>query len=142
MKILTRDEELRVVEAIKQGERATSAEIKIHIDKRCPNDPLERAIEWFHKLKMNQTQLRNGVLIYVASDDRKMAIIGDKGINSLVEADYWDTTYQIMRSSFSKGDYCQGLCEAIDSIATILGHHFPYQSDDINELSDDISYGK
>lgn len=141
MKILTHEEELKVVEAIQRGERSTSAEIKIHIDKKCPKDPLDSAVEWFHKLKMEQTELRNGVLIYIASDDRKMAIIGDKGINELVEDGFWNTTYEIMRSSFSKGEYCQGLCGAIDSVAAILKQHFPYQSDDVNELSDDISYG-
>ena len=119
----------------------TSAEIKVHIDGHCKGEPLDVAVKWFAKLKMDKTAAHNGVLIYVAYKDRKLAIIGDKGINELVESDFWDCTYKIMREKFVEGDYCGGLSDAIANVAKKLKLYFPYQSDDVNELSDDISYG-
>lgn len=142
MKLFTKEQEDRIVEAIKAAELGTSAEVKIHIDKHCKKDPKDEAVKWFFTLEMEKTAARNGVLIYLAYKDRKAAIIGDSGINTLVDDDFWDCTYAIMKEEFVKGDICEGLCKAVANISVKLKEYFPYSDDDINELSDEISYGK
>ncbi len=142
MKFLTEEQEAMVIAAIQKAEKGTSAEIKVHMDKKCSGDPVAQAVKWFNFLKMHKTELRTGVLIYVATESRKMAIIGDSGINNLVDDGFWDETYNLMKRSFVNGDYTQGLSDAIENVASILAKYFPYQSDDVNELSDDISYGE
>ncbi|MFI3294771.1 MAG: TPM domain-containing protein [Rikenellaceae bacterium] len=141
MKFLTKKQEKRVVAAIVKAEKQTSAEIKVHIDKSCKGDPLERAKELFLQLEMDQTELRNGVLIYV-SEDRTTAIVGDQGINEKVSDDFWIETHREMVRLFAKGDRDGALCSAIESAGERLKEFFPYQEDDINELSDEISYEK
>lgn len=141
MDFINNEQEKRLIEAIKLAELGTSAEIKVHIDKHCKGNPLDEAVRWFLKLKMEQTKDRNGVLIYVAYKDKKVAIIGDKGINSLVDDAFWDSTYCLMSEEFKKGNMCEGLCKAIESVSLKLKQFFPYETDDVNELSDDISYG-
>ncbi len=142
MSLFSKDQETRITTAIGVAEKGTSAEIKIHIDKHCKANPLDKAVEKFFALKMEETAARNGVLIYLAYKDRKVAIIGDKGINEVVDNDFWDSTYSIMKSEFAKGDICQGLCMAVENVGEKLKQFFPYQEDDINELSDEISYGE
>ena len=90
---------------------------------------------------MDRTELRNGVLIYVAVKDRKTAIIGDQGINQYVHREFWDTCYRTMSSHFTIGDFSGGLCAAIGLLPRELCEHFPHQSDDVNELPDEISFG-
>ena len=89
--ILNRDEDHRVVEAIRQAELNTSGEIKVHIENHCRGDVEERSLYVFNRLKLNETQLRNGVLIYLAVKDRKFAILGDEGINNVVKKAFGTT---------------------------------------------------
>ena len=91
---------------------------------------------------MEKTELRNGVLIYLAIKHRKFAILGDKGINNVVPSGFWDTIQAEMLDSFRKNDFCTGLCNAIASVGENLKKYFPYKKDDVNELPDDISFGK
>ena len=102
---LTADEEQDIVEAIRVAELNTSGEIRVHIEKTCKGDATNRAIELFHTLKMDNTKLQNAVLIYVAIEDKTFVIFGDKGINDVVENDFWDSTKNIMQSHFKKGDF-------------------------------------
>ena len=141
MGLFNKKQEQIIVAAIKEAEKNTSAELKVHIDSKCKGEPLDEAAKWFARLKMGNTQARNGVLIYIAYKDRKIAVIGDKGINELVESDFWDSTYKIMRDKFVVGDYSGGLSDAIGNISGKLKHYFPSNSDDVNEINDDISYG-
>lgn len=131
----------QITAAIKAAELNTSGEIRVHIESKCPGDVLERAVYIFNYLKMYRTQARNGVLIYVAVESRKLAIIGDSGMNAKVPADFWDRIKQKMGASFSCGEYIEGLCEAIEEAGLSLKKYFPYQSDDINEQPDEISFG-
>ena len=96
----------------------------------------------FQKLGMTQTELRNGVLIYLAIKDHKFAIIGDSGINQLVAADFWNETKETMLSLFKEGKFADGLSKGILMAGEQLKANFPYQSDDVNELSDEISFDK
>lgn len=88
---------------------------------------------------MNETKDKNGVLFYVCVADKKFAILGDKGINEVVEADFWDCTKEVVLSNFKVKNFKKGLVEGILRAGERLQHYFPYQSDDENELSNEIS---
>ena len=138
--ILNHEEDQRVVEAIKQAELNTSGEIKVHIENRCKGDVEKRSLFVFKKLKLHKTQLRNGVLIYLAVKDRKFAILGDEGINKMVEDGFWNDVKDLMLSHFKEGRFTEGLEEGIQRCGEKLKTYFPYQSDDVNEIPDEISY--
>ena len=138
--ILNREEDHRVVEAIRQAELNTSGEIKVHIENRCKGDVEERSLFVFNHLKLDQTKLRNGVLIYLAVKDHKFAILGDEGINKVVEKDFWNDVKDLMLSHFREGRFVEGLEQGIQRCGEKLKAYFPYQSDDVNEIPDDISY--
>ena len=138
---LTKAEEIEVVEAIRMAEKNTSGEIRIHLEKRTDIAPIERAMAVFHELKMDQTQLRNGVIIYVAVKSKQFAIYGDKGINDKVSKDFWYITKDIMVGHFKNGDNKLALVEGINSTGEQLKKHFPFDDNDIDELSNEISKG-
>ncbi|TXB65984.1 TPM domain-containing protein [Vicingus serpentipes] len=141
-KIFTEEQKKQIVDAIKQAEKNTSGEIRVHIEKKCKEDVLDHAAFMFDELEMQKTELRNGVLIYLAVEDRKLAILGDAGINMKVPKGFWDETKDVMINHFKNGDYAKGLSEGIIKAGEQLKEHYPYQSDDTNELSDEISFGK
>jgi uncharacterized membrane protein len=126
--------------SVRSAELNTSGEIRVHIEEVCKGDVLDRAAYLFQKLGMNKTALRDGVLIYLAINDRKFAIIGDAGINAKVPADFWDKTKTIMLNDFKEGLFTEGLCKAVLLAGEQLRQYFPHQSDDINELSDEVSF--
>jgi uncharacterized membrane protein len=136
---LSKEEEQEIVQAIVEAEKNTSGEVRVHIEKQSNLTPLERAQEVFFELKMEATKDRNGVLFYVSVTDKKFAIIGDKGINDLVAPDFWNATKEIVLNHFKQGAFKQGLVEGILSAGNQLKAYFPYQSDDENELSNEIS---
>ena len=138
--ILNREEDHRVVEAIKQAELNTSGEIKVHIENHCRGKVEERSLYLFNRLKLHETAQRNGVLIYLAVKDHKFAILGDEGINNVVGADFWNDVRDLMLSHFKEGRFAEGLEEGIMRCGEKLKTYFPYQSDDINEIPDEISY--
>lgn len=139
---LTKEQSDKIVAAIKQAELNTSGEIRVHLEGKCAIDVLDRATYWFEKLKMHKTEQRNGVLFYLAYTDKKFAILGDAGINNKVPSNFWDTIKSEMEARFREGDFVNGLVNGILACGEQLKSHFPYQSDDVNELSDEISYGK
>lgn len=141
-KFFTKEQQDAIVKAIEVAEHATSGEVRVHIDDECRGEVLDVAATVFHKLKMNKTDLRNGVLFYLAVDNRKFAILGDKGINSKVPENFWDNIKETMLSFFKQGQFAEGLCKGIEMAGEKLKEHFPYQSNDTNELSDEISFGK
>lgn len=138
----TKQEEQQIRQAIMNAELDTSGEIRVHIENKCPGDVMDRAAFIFKKLDMHQTKLRNGVLIYLAVKNRKFAIIGDQGINQVVPENFWDDVKLLMLNHFRNGEFTKGLSEAIALAGKQLQDHFPHQKDDVNELSDDISFGK
>lgn len=139
---LTKAEEADIVEAIRLAEKNTSGEIRVHLEKKTSIAPIERAVEVFHELQMDQTQLRNGVIIYVAVKSKQFAIYGDKGINDVVPEDFWNSTKDIMLEHFKNGRNKQALVDGIEHAGEQLKKHFPFQSDDSNELSNEISKGE
>jgi uncharacterized membrane protein len=138
---LTQDEEQEIVEAIRVAEKNTSGEIRVHLEKTTALDPYDRALEVFNELKMDQTQLKNGVLIYLAVKDRTFVICGDQGINDIVTNTFWDSTKDIMVAHFKNGNFKQGLIDGILRAGEELKKHFPWSEDDANELSNEISKG-
>jgi len=135
------EEQQRIRHAIEQAEKNTSGEIRICVEKSCKNEePLHRAAAYFHKLGMDKTRLRNGVLIYIATNDHKFAIIGDSGINKLVPSDFWDKTKESMLNYFKEGDLLQGIVIGIEYAGKQLQRYFPANAGDKNELSDDIVF--
>jgi uncharacterized membrane protein len=138
---LSDEEQAEVIEAIVKAERNTSGEIRVHLEASTNLEPYKRAQEIFHLLKMDNTKEDNGVLIYVAVTDKKFAICGDKGIHKAVPKDFWDSTKDIMQTHFQKGQFKQGLVAGILKAGQELKTHFPWQHDDTNELSNEISKG-
>ena len=138
---LTKAEEQEIVEAIGIAEKNTSGEIRVHIEKENTIAPLDRAMEVFRSLNMENTQERNGVIIYVAVKSKHFAIYGDNGINEKVADDFWDSTKDAMANHFQNGDFKQGLINGILKAGEQLKTHFPYQDNDTNELSNEISKG-
>ena len=136
------EEKRKIEKAIEHAELNTSGEIRVHIDNKCKENVLDRAVFLFKKLEMNQTEMRNGVLVYLAVKDRKLAIIGDEGINAAVPKDFWIDVKNQMQQDFSNQYFAKGLETAIATIGKKLKDYFPYQSDDINELPNQISFGK
>ncbi len=138
---LTHKEEQEIIQAIRQAEQNTSGEIRVHIERTSAKDIFDRALEVFHLLKMDNTKLQNGVLIYVAIDDKNFVIYGDKGINEIVGTDFWNSTKDVMVSHFKNGDFKQGLIEGVLKAGKELETHFPWDHGDKNELPDNISKG-
>jgi uncharacterized membrane protein len=135
------EEKNQITEAIREAELNTSGEIRIHIEGKCSEDALDRASYLFEKLGMHLTELRNGVLFYLAVKDHKFAILGDAGINQVTPDDFWENIKDVMGEKFKEGSFTEGLSKGILLAGEQLKKHFPYQADDMNELSDDISFG-
>lgn len=131
-----------IVNAIKDAEMNTSGEIRVHIEAYCKEqNVLDRAAKVFAELGMHKTDLRNGVLVYLATEDRKFAIIGDAGINQKAPTNFWECIKERMTGNFKEGRFTQGLSEGIRLAGEQLKKHFPRSSNDKNELSDEISFG-
>lgn len=133
-------EKSKILAAIQQAESNTSGEIRVHVENHCKGDLMDRAASVFALLNMHKTALRNGVLFYLAVKDKKFAILGDAGINKVVPMDFWEQIKLHMKADFSIQQFADGLSKGIILAGEQLQKNFPYQSDDVNELSDDISF--
>ena len=136
----TRQQQEAIVRAIGEAEHATSGEIRVHIETSCKGDVLDEAAWLFRKLGMHRTADRNGVLIYLAIKEHSFAIIGDTGINAVVPPGFWDNIRDHMKQRFSENLFTEGLTEGIIMAGEQLKEHFPHAKDDINELTDTISF--
>lgn len=133
---------LQILAEIKEAEKNTSGEIRLFIEDDCGENVLDRAAFIFKELEMHKTKERNGVLFYLATDSRQFAILGDQGIHSKVEKDFWHAIKHEMQNYFTEGDFLKGLTNGIKMSGDALKKHFPYHKNDKNELSDDIVFGK
>lgn len=138
---LTRQDKKRIVAAITKAEMETSGEIRVHLEHYCPISAYDRAVTVFNKLKMFETKDRNAVLIYVALESRKFAIIGDSGIHAVVSENYWTSVRDILGQAFASSHFALGICCAVMEVGDKLKMFFPYNRDDVNELPNEISYG-
>ena len=130
----------RVVDAITDAEKQTSGEIRVHVTPTCGKDVMRAAVKVFNRLEMYKTRHRNGVLIYVAFESRKFAILGDAGINAVVPANYWNDEKDTLLEYLKQNDPATGLCKVIASVGEKLKAYFPIEEDDENELSNEISF--
>lgn len=140
IKFFNKEEEDRIVAAITAAEQQTSGEIRVHLTKRPQKDVFQDALRIFHQLGMHETAQRNGVLILLAPGARQFAIIGDEGINKVVPAGFWEAERNLMQEHFRRQAYGEGVALVIQQVGEKLKTFFPRQDDDINELSDEISY--
>lgn len=138
----SKEQQEQILAAVKEAEKATSGEIRVHIESSVKIDVLDRAAWLFKKLNMHKTAERNGVLFYLAVRDRKFAIIGDAGINSKVPAGFWDEISNFLSANFKEGKFTEGLSGGIIMAGEQLKKYFPCCEDDVNELSDEISFNK
>ena len=140
MALFSEQEQQQIRKAIEDAEARTSGEIRICVEKNCRGEVLDRAADYFHKLGMSQTSLHNGVLIYLATEDHKFAIIGDSGINNVVPENFWNDTKEHMLQYFKQDKLAEGIITGIKLAGEKLKAYFPYQDGDKNELSDDIAF--
>ncbi|WP_299622795.1 TPM domain-containing protein [uncultured Tenacibaculum sp.] len=138
---LLQAEEQEIVEAIRQAELNTSGEIRVHIEASTTLVHYDRALEVFQELNMNATKAANAVLIYVAVEDHKFVIYGDKGIDAVVPDNFWESTKNSIQQHFKNGNFKQGLVEGILTAGEELKAHFPWDEDDVDELPNEVSKG-
>jgi uncharacterized membrane protein len=138
----TKEQQQQMVEAIQKAEKNTSGEVRFFVESRCKYvDPVDRAKEIFFSLKMDQTKDRNAVLLYMAMDDHQLALFADEGIYQQLGSSYWNAEVKKIIAHFTKDDYTGGICHVISDIGSALQKEFPYESDDKNELPDEIIFG-
>ncbi|MCX6328834.1 MAG: TPM domain-containing protein [Bacteroidia bacterium] len=136
----TKEQRAHITDAIREAEKETSGEIRVHIETHLSGDVLDRAAWIFKRIGMDKTEKRNGVLFYLAVTDRKFAIIGDFGINSKVPENFWNEIKGVLEKHFREAKFTEGLIKGIVAAGSQLKEHFPHQKDDINELPDEISF--
>lgn len=140
MGIFTEQDQELIANAISEAEKGTSGEIRIAVEKHCKGDAFESATAYFAKLGMDKTAKHNGVLIYLAYEDHKFAIIGDSGINKVVPPDFWETTQIAMKAHFAGGNMVHGIIAGVVLAGEKLALFFPAEGDDINELPNEIIF--
>ncbi|TYP92755.1 TLP18.3, Psb32 and MOLO-1 founding protein of phosphatase [Fodinibius salinus] len=138
--LLTEEEEQQIIAAINKTEQKTTGEVRVHIQKQCNGNALEHAARIFHDLGMDATKRKNGVLIYIAFEDHKAAVYAGKGIDKQVQEGYWNDVLNILLTHFKKDEFAKGIQEAISEVAGKLAELYPYEHDDIDELTNEISY--
>ncbi|MBN2487260.1 MAG: TPM domain-containing protein [Bacteroidales bacterium] len=132
----------QIIDAIKNAEANTSGEIRVHIENHCSEEVLDRAAHIFEKLQIHKTEKRNGVLFYLAVKDHKFAILGDAGINAVTPDGFWNSIKDSVLQKFARQEFAEGLSIGITLAGEALKKYFPYMSNDVNELTDEISFGK
>jgi uncharacterized membrane protein len=137
----TEQEKKDIVQAITDAEQMTSGEIRVHIEPKCKGDVMHRAAHVFFHLGMDKTSHGNGVLIYIAHDDKKFAILGDKALDAVVPDNFWDSIKDAMREFFKRGEFFEGTIHAIREAGNHLKVYFPHTGEQKNELPNEISEG-
>ena len=140
MSLFSTQEQELIANTIAEAEKATSGEIRVAVEKHCKGSAFDRATEYFAELGMDKTAMHNGVLIYLDHEDHKFAIIGDRGIDSVVPDDFWETTQVAMKAHFLSGNLAEGIVAGIALAGEKLALYFPYQNGDVNELPNEIIF--
>lgn len=138
------EEKERIVQAIREAEMQTSGEVRVYVESKNPYvDPMDRAAEIFYNLKMEKTEHRNGVLLYIATEHKELALFGDEGIYNATASGYWQTAVKNMLNDFAGDDISAGMVHCIHTIGQTLKENFPFnKTEDKNELPDEIVFGK
>ena len=133
-------EKKQILAAVREAEKNTSGEIRVHLEYRAREPVYGHAQKVFQRIGMTKTSGRNGVLIFLATGTKKFAVLGDVGINEKVSEGFWNDVVQLLQEHFKQNKFAEGISEAVLRIGEKLKVYFPYQANDKNELSDDISY--
>jgi uncharacterized membrane protein len=138
-RLFSHDDLEAIAAAVAAAERRTSGQIRVHLERRCVGDPLAHARRVFQSLGMHRTRHRNAVLLFLAVDDRKFAVVGDDGIHAQVGHGFWDSVRDVLQRDLRGGRLRDGIVDAVSEIGRVLGRHFPDRPDDRNDLSDSVS---
>jgi uncharacterized membrane protein len=133
-------EKTKIVQAIEAAEKKTSAEIRVHLERKAKNDVVRHATEVFERIGMAKTANRNGVLFFMGVKSKRFSVIGDEGIHQQVPIQFWQDVVDVMSQKFKSDEFAEGLIEGIRIVSEKLAHYFPYHAGDVNELPDEISY--
>ena len=125
---------------IEKAEQATSAEIKLIVLRHCWQDIKRKATDLFRKHQLHKTKNRNAVLILLVTTNKEFLIYGDEGIHEKVGQTFWDDVKETMLLHFRQNEYGAGLQVGIERIGEKLKYFFPYQTDDQNEIGNEVSY--
>ncbi len=139
-KFLKKAEGDMILNSIKEAERKTSGEIRVHFQKKIKKPVINAAVDKFFELEMDKTKDRNGVLFFIVPRIKQFAIIGDEGINNVVPDDFWEEVKSILEEHFKNKSWAEGIVKGIELTGEKLKKYFPHEEDDVNELSDEISY--
>jgi uncharacterized membrane protein len=139
--LLSADDLEAVRATIAAVEARSSAEVRVHLERTCPDDPLDRAVQVFEALGLARTAARNGVLVYLAVESRRLAVIGDGGVDARVPAGYWQHLARAGAGHLGAGRPREGLVVLLATLGETLVRLFPRRPDDRNELPDDVSFG-
>lgn len=143
--VLSAEAQEQIVTAIREAEGRTTGEIRVYVESHCAYmDAMDRAVEIFAQLGMDQTERRNAVIIYIATEDHQYAIYGDTQIFERAGGPaFWEKAAALLRGHLRTGALAQGLIAAVQEIGHALHLHFPYDPEVIkNELPDEIVFGK
>ncbi len=142
-KFFSAEEQEKILDAIRTGEKTTSGEIRVFIENRCRFvNAIDRAAELFYALSMEKTRHRNGTLVYIALKDRQLAVYGDQGIHEKTGNKFWEDAVHLMVRNFNNENYAEGIATVVLKIGETLSFHFPYEeSTDKNELPDELVFG-
>jgi len=139
-KFLTKQEGDSIINCIRNAEKKTSGEIRVHFQKKMKGDVKDAAADTFLRLKMDETEDRNGVLFFIVPKKKLFAVIGDKGIDEVVPDDFWNEVKELLEQYFKEQKWEEGLCKAIAKTGEKLKKYFPVKENNKNELPDEISY--
>jgi len=130
----------RITTAIQEAEQETSGEVRVQVQPKAIGGEIRTVAErTFERLGMTKTALRNGVLLFIATEEQRFVILGDRGIDEKVPAGFWDEIAAKLTIRFSKGELTEGIVEAVNAAGQQLREYFPRAAGDVNELSDSIN---
>ena len=131
-------DEPRIVAAIAAAEGRSSGEIRVFVSDSKITNALAEAQAQFHKLKMEKTRERNGVLLFFAPQTQQFAIVGDTGIHEKCGQPFWEEISTLLSARFKEGHFTEAVVAAVDKVGEVLARHFPRSPDDQNELPNEI----
>jgi uncharacterized membrane protein len=88
---------------------------------------------------MHRTAQRHGVLLYLAVEDHRLAVVGDRGIHERVGQAYWRALAASIAARLHGAPPADAILDGVGKIGRTLARHFPRRPDDRNELSDEVS---
>jgi uncharacterized membrane protein len=132
----------RIEDALRAAEKRTSGEIRVSVSPFFWGSVRKAAERAFVRMGMTATKARNGILFFVVPSRRRFVVLGDEGIHAKVGQEFWEKIAAAMSAKFRAGDFTGGLVDAIAVVGEELARHFPHTAADVNELPDQIDFGR